>query len=218
MKKITILLAAVLIVAFLIGGTFSVAYADETDTGEEQTNETEEAPAENEESETVEVPKELWDEILEVLEQLKNAQSGDDVKEIVENTLGARIKEYFGESWGDIILAGVFIVASLIFTVINKKKNATLMAGVETVYKTTKSAVSKISKKDDNTALDEIVATSTEKSASAEKMSRATLEMVKLLFLKSNAKDDAKAEAEKLYQGAITENVQGVSADIQRGQ
>lgn len=218
MKKISILLAAVLIVAFLIGGTFSVAYADETDTGEEQTNETEEPPAENEESETVEVPKELWDEILEVLEQLKNAQSGDDVKEIVENTLGARIREYFGDSWGDVVLAGVFILASIVIALMNRKKNATLLAGVETVYKTTKSAVNKISKKDDNTALDEIVATSTEKSASAEKMSRATLEMVKLLFLKSNAKDDAKAEAEKLYQGAITENVQGVSADIQRGQ
>lgn len=218
MKKISILLAAVLIVAFLIGGTFSVAYADETDTGEEQTNETEEPPAENEESETVEVPKELWDEILEVLEQLKNAQSGDDVKDIVENTLGARIREYFGDSWGDVVLAGIFILASIVIALMNKKKNATLLAGVETVYKTAKSTAKRISKKEDDTALDEIVATSTEKSASAEKMSRATLEMVKLLFLKSNAKDDAKAEAEKLYQGAITENVQGVSADIQRGQ
>jgi hypothetical protein len=201
MKKLSILLAAVLIVAFLVG-TPVLAYADEIESGE---TEGEQANEDETEEETVEVPKEIWEEILEILEQLKSAQSSDDVKDIVENTLGARIREYFGDSWGDVVLAGIFIVASIIIALMNKKKNATLLAGVETVYKTTKSAVKKISKKEDDTALDEIITASADKSASSEKMSRAALEMIKLLVLQSNAKDIVKVEAEKLYQGAVEE-------------
>lgn len=201
MKKILILLMAVLLVAFLVGGT-TLAFADEVDETE--------PPADDE---TVEVPKELWDEILDLLDQLKNAE-GDEVKDIVENTLGARIREYFGESWGNIVLAGVFVLVSVIFALINRKKSAALIAGVGTVYKTVKSTKDKLSKKDEGATLDEIIEASAEKagkaaltSLSAEKMAKASLDMIKLLVMQSNAKDIVKAEAEKLYQGAVGEEV-----------
>lgn len=201
MKKISILLAAMLIVAILIGCA-GFAYAD---TGEEDTDESEtEQPNEGE---TVEVPKDVWEEILAFLEQLNNAQSGDDIKDVVENTLGARIREYFGESWGDIVLAGVFILVSVVFTFVNRKATSTLISGVGTVYKTVKSTKDKISKKEEGNALDEVIEVSAEKSKAAERMSRASLEMIKLLVSQSNAKDTVKAEAEKLYIEAIKEEI-----------
>jgi hypothetical protein len=160
---------------------------------------------ETDEEETVEVPKDVWEEIIAFLEQLNNAQSGDDVKDVVENTLGARIREYFGESWGDIVLAGVFILVSIVLTFMNKKTNSTLISGVGTVYKTVKSTKDKISKKDEGNTLDEVIESSAEKSEAAERMSRASLEMIKLLVAQSNAKDTVKAEAENLYQAAIAE-------------
>jgi len=197
MKKITILLAAILLVAFLIGTP--IAYAEEREIGGELPSE------ETDEEETVEVPKDVWEEIIAFLEQLNNAQSGDDVKDVVENTLGARIREYFGESWGDIVLAGVFILVSIVLTFMNKKTNSTLISGVGTVYKTVKSTKDKISKKDEGNTLDEVIESSAEKSEAAERMSRASLEMIKLLVAQSNAKDTVKAEAENLYQAAIAE-------------
>lgn len=200
MKKITILLAAVLLVAFLIGTP--VAYADEISDNEPPVGE--ETPGEED---TVEVPKEVWEEILAFLEQLNNAQSGDDIKDVVENTLGARIREYFGESWGDIVLAGVFILVSVVFTFVNRKATSTLISGVGTVYKTVKSTKDKISKKEEGNALDEVIEVSAEKSKAAERMSRASLEMIKLLVSQSNAKDTVKAEAEKLYIEAIKEEI-----------
>lgn len=210
MKKISILLAAILLVAFLMCGT--VVYADET--GEETPAETD-TPADDEtednetEEETVEVPKDVWEEILETLDKLKDAQSSDEIQDIVENTWGARIREYFGESWGNIVLAAVFIVVSIVFTIINKKGTSTLLAGVGTVYKTAKSTAEKISKKEGIT-LDEIIELAAGKSDNAatkaekaEKMAKATAEMVRLLVMNSNAKEVVKVEAEKLYQGAV---------------
>ena len=208
MKKIIpIILTILLLVVIAVP---CLAFADDTDTTDttEQPETTEtETPetVETETPETVEVDAELWNEIVAMLEKIKNAETADDVSDIVYETFFTRMTAWFGDNASTIILV-VEIIFIAVWTIINRNSKFKLKNGINAAYNKTLEIYSsdeKIKQRIDEIAENLKGSQITEQDR---KTMSATLELMWTMLNNSSAIPTVKANGKQIYDDAHSDN------------
>jgi|GEM_PF-6026055 len=208
MKKLCIILA-VLIVAVAVFAILpsGVAFADEgTDTTTDQTTTDETTTEENTDTEETAEEPILTDEELtalqEILDKLKNAQSEEEITDIIEETIFTRLSEWFGE-YAYLIADAIALIIAIFIFVMNKR-NGKFSLGLLKNNKLVVDAVNTNTVSNEKmTANNEVMlanSTETTKSTEIAKITAtATLDMMKLLIDNSNLTQVYKDRAEQIY-------------------
>lgn len=209
MKKfISLILTILLLVVIAVP---CLAFADEatdtTDTTEQpETTETETPETvETETPETVEVDAELWNEIVAMLEKIKEAETADDVSEIVYETFFTRMTAWFGDNANTIILI-LQVLFIAVWTIINRKSKFKLANGITASYEKTKEIYSsdeRIKQRIDEIAESLKGSQITDKDR---KTMSATLELMWTMLNNSSAIPTVKANGKQIYDDAHSDN------------
>lgn len=209
MKKLCIILA-VLIVAVAVFAILpsGVAFADEgTDTDQTTTDET--TTTDNTDTEETAEEPILTDEELtalqEILDKLKNAQSEEEITDIIQQTIFSRIGEWCGE-YKELIAYISNIVISAIIVVLYKRSGKYSLGLLKNNKAVVEAVNTNTTSNEKMTANNEIMlANSTEatKSAKIAQLSaNATLEMINLLITKSSLDEASKSIATRILDTA----------------
>ena len=208
MKKIIPIILTILLL--IVIAVPCLAFADDTDTTDttEQPETTEtETPetVETETPETVEVDAELWNEIVAMLERIKEAETADDVEQIVYETFFTRMTAWFGDNANTIILI-LQVLFIAVWTIINKKSKFKLANGITAAYEKTKEIYSsdeKIKQRIDEIAENLKGSQITEQDR---KTMSATLELMWTMLNNSSAIPTVKANGKQIYDDAHSDN------------
>lgn len=223
MKKfISLILTILLLVVIAVP---CLAFADEatdtTDTGEttdtpdtgettdttdtDDTTDTPDTGDTTDTPDTVTVDAELWNEIVAMLEKIKEAETADDVSEIVYETFFTRMTAWFGDNANTIILI-LQVLFIAVWTIINRKSKFKLANGITAAYEKTKEIYSsdeRIKQRIDEIAESLKGSQITDKDR---KTMSATLELMWTMLNNSSAIPTVKANGKQIYDDAHSDN------------
>ena len=203
MKKIIPIILTILLL--IVIAVPCLAFADDTDTTETtEQPETTETP-ETDTPETVEVDAELWNEIVAMLEKIKNAETADDVSDIVYETFFTRMTAWFGDNASTIILI-IEVIFITVWTIINRNSKFKLKNGINAAYNKTLEIYSsdeKIKQRIDEIAENLKGSQITEQDR---KTMSATLELMWTMLNNSSAIPTVKANGKQIYDDAHSDN------------
>mgnify|MGYP001249846440 CR=1 FL=1 len=156
---------------------------------------------ETEESETVEVDAELWNEIVAMLEKIKEAENPDAVEQIVYETFFTRLTAWFGEQANTIILI-LQVLFILVWTLINKNSKFKLKNGINAAYNKTLEIYD--SDTEIKNKIDEIAANikGSQLTDQDRKKISAAVELMWTMLNNSSAIPTVKAEGKQIYDEA----------------
>ena len=156
---------------------------------------------ETEEPETVEVDAELWNEIVAMLEKIKEAENPDAVEQIVYETFFTRLTAWFGEQANTIILI-LQVLFILVWTIINRNSEFKLKNGINAAYNKTLKIYD--SDTEIKNKIDEIAANikGSQLTDQDRKKISAAVELMWTMLNNSSAIPTVKAEGKQIYDEA----------------
>lgn len=155
--------------------------------------------------ETVEIPKSDWEKIQEILERLGNAENGEEITDVLEETFFSRVFQWADENapWVSSLISIVLYVVVIFLYQKSGKYSLGLLNNNKSVVKAVNENTVSNSRMAENNAVMLQNSTATAKqSGVAQIYAAATLQAVELLIEKSNLDEAAKNRVMRIVNDA----------------